>query len=173
MGDTFNLELPLLLADVGLNHGVLGHIGFKLTRHVRLDVAATEVQILINVVSTVLSMDLVGQISIAFHIIAAFLGIFFATLALFANNRFLELEAARKADLGQLEEHEGDALAISALQLVRVHVNLDVKVLQLDQHVLAGRHGVIILVPTSDLVLVHSEQPRDKRDEVDELLGGL
>ena len=129
VGDTLNLELPLLLADVGLNHGVLSHIGFKLTRHVRLDVAATEVQILINVVSTVLSMDLVGQISIAFHIIAAFLGIFFATLALFANNRLLELEAARQADFGQLEEHEGDALAVPALELVRVHIHLDVKVL--------------------------------------------
>ena len=43
VGNAFNLQLPLLLADVGVNDGVLLHFGFHLTRKICLNVTATKI----------------------------------------------------------------------------------------------------------------------------------
>jgi len=94
-------------------------------------------------------------------------------LTFIANDRGLELEAAGKASFGQFQEDECDALTVTRLKLVRVDVDLEAEVLELDDDVLTGSHRVVVLVPSSDLVLVDGKQPRNKGDEVDELLGSL
>ena len=62
---------------------------------------------------------------------------------------------------------------MARLQLVRAHIDFNAQVLELGDNVLRCSHGVIVLVPASDLVLVDGQQPRDQTDEVNELLRGL
>ena len=115
-------------------------------------------------------MDLVRKVRISLHIIIGIIGVFIGSLALFPDSRLLKLESARQTGLSKLEQNLGDALAITSLQLVRVHVQFDAQVLQLQDNVLAGRHRVVVLVPPRNLVLVQGEKPGDQTDEVDELL---
>ena len=159
MGDTFDLELPLLLADVGLDDGVLGQVLFEFTRHVSHDVTATKVQVFVNIIIAILSVHFIGKICITLHIITTVLGIIVALSTLFANDRLFELEAARKTCLSELQQDEGNALAIASLELVGADVHLDPQVLQLNQDVLARRDRIIILVPSTDLMLVDGKEP--------------
>jgi len=94
VSDALDFELPLLLADIGLNHGVRSMICLHLARQVRLNLTAAKVQVFVDVVAAFLRVDLVGKVSIALHVIS-FLGILVAALTLLANHRFLELEASR------------------------------------------------------------------------------
>jgi hypothetical protein len=43
VGNTLNLQLPLLLADIGVNDGVLLHLSLHLTSKISLNVTATKV----------------------------------------------------------------------------------------------------------------------------------
>ena len=173
VSDSFDLKLPFFFANIRLNDGVICLLGFKLTGHLSLDVAAAKVQVFVDVITTLLSMDLVGHIGITLHIISVIVSFVIATLTFITDDRGLELEAAGKASFGQFQENQCDALTVAGLQLVRVHVDLEAEVLKLDDDVLRCSHRVVILVPASDLVLVNGEQPGDKGDEVDELLGSL
>jgi hypothetical protein len=138
-----------------------------------VDVAATKFKVFIDIVTTLFSVNLVGQIGISLHVVTNIFAILISTLAFLADDGLFELEAARKACLSQLEKHQADTLAVPGLQLVGVHVHIDAKVLQFNDNVLTGSDGVIVLVPSGNLVLVDGKQPRDETDEVDELLRGL
>ena len=59
---------------------------------------------------------------------------------------------------------------MARLELVGVDIDFEAKILELDNDVLTSSHRVIILVPASNLVLIDSQKPGDKTDEVDELL---
>lgn len=154
MGDGFNLELPLFLADVRLDDLVFGLFSPEFTSHVCHDLPATEVQVLINVIIAVLRVDLIGQICITFHIIAAILSFLISLSTIVANNMLFVLELARQTKFRKLEQNECDALSIPSLQFVGTNLELDAQILQLNDNVLARRHRVVILVPAADLVLV-------------------
>ena len=154
MGDGFNLKLPLFLADVRLDDLVFGLFSPEFTSHVCHDLPATEVQVLINVIIAVLRVDLIGQICITFHIIAAILSFLISLSTIVANNMLFVLELARQTKFRKLEQNECDALSIPSLQFVGTNLELDAQILQLNDNVLARRHRVVILVPAADLVLV-------------------
>ena len=62
---------------------------------------------------------------------------------------------------------------MATLELVGGDIELQAQFLAFKDHVLRGGHGVVVLVPARDLVVVHGEEPGDERHEVDELLGGV
>ena len=148
-------------------------LGLQLPGHLSLHVAAAKVKILIDIVTALLSVDLVCHVGVALHIVIVVIGIIFTTLAFVPDDWGLELESTSKTGLSELEQYEADTLTIARLQLVGVHIDIKSQVLEFNDHILTGGHRVVILVPTGDLVLVKSEQPRDKRDEIDELLRGF
>ena len=159
VGDSLDFELPLLLADVRLDDGLLRVLGLQLASHLRLDVATAEVQVLVDVVAALVRVDLVCEVCVALHIVATVVGFVVAALAFIANNRLFELETPSQASLSQLEEDEADTLAITSFEFVRVDIDFEAKILELDNDVLTSSHGVIILVPASDLVLVDCQKP--------------
>ena len=134
-----------------------------------MDVATTKFEVFIDIVATLISVNLVGQIGVSLHVVTNFFAILINTLVLLADDGLFELEAARKASLSQLEEHQADTVAVAGLQLVGVHVHIDAKVLQLNDNVLTGSNRVVVFVPSSNLVLIDGKQPRHQTDEVDEL----
>lgn len=81
-----------------------------------------------------------------------------------------ESELVLETHLTKCEEHGTDTLSVSLLELIWRHVQIDAQLLQLKDDILTRRHGIVVLAPTSNLVVVQEQQPRDDRDEVDELL---
>ena len=103
VSDALNFELPLLLANIRLYHGILSLISLKFASQVILNVAATEVKVLIDVISALLSMDLVSQVGITLHIVVRIVSIVVGSGSILADNGLLELESPCKSSLGQLE----------------------------------------------------------------------
>ena len=104
-------------------------LGLQLPGHLSLHVAAAKVKILIDIVTALLSVDLVCHVGVALHIVIVVIGIIFTTLAFVPDDWGLELESTSKTGLSELEQHEADTLTIARLQLVWVHVHLQTKVL--------------------------------------------
>ena len=99
-------------------------------------------------------MNLICHVSITFHVVIVVIGIVLASLSLVSDDWSFELESAGQTSFRQLEKNESDALAVARLQLVRVDVDIDAQVLQLDDDVLTCGHRIVILVPPGDLMLV-------------------
>ena len=119
-----------------------------------MNVAATEVKIFIDIIAALLRMNLICHVSITFHIVIVVISIVLASLSLVSKFWSFELESAGQTGLRQLEKNKCDTLAVACLQLIRVDVDIDAQVLQLDDDVLTCGHGVVILVPPGDLMLV-------------------
>ena len=101
----FDLKLPLLLANVRLNDGILGVICLHLACEVSLDVAAAKVQILVNVITALIGVNFVGQVCISLHIIIHVFSVIVSASAFFTNNWLLKSEAFSQTDLRELEQH--------------------------------------------------------------------
>jgi len=78
-------------------------------------VTATIIEIFINIVSTLLSVDLVGQIGFTFHVVTPFFSLIITTLVILADNGLLVLEEPCKTSLCQLEENQTDTLTVASL----------------------------------------------------------
>ena len=154
VSDTFNLELPFFLTDVWFNDCILSLFSLELSRHFGLNIAATEVEVFVDIITAFLRMNLICHVSITFHVVIVVIGIVLASLSLVSDDWSFELESAGQTSFRQLEKNESDALAVARLQLVRVDVDIDAQVLQLDDDVLTCGHRVVILVPAGDLMLV-------------------
>jgi len=113
VGDSFYFELPFLFADIGLNDGVLLLSSLKLSSHLSLDVAATKIKVFVNIVSTLLSMNLVGHVSVTFHVIVVIISFIFTSLTFVSNHWCLKLEPTGKTSFGQLEKYKTDTISIS------------------------------------------------------------
>lgn len=69
VGDTLDLELPLLLTNAGLDDSVLLHIGLHLLGEVVVNIAASKVKIFIDVVVGVNGgVHFVREVSTALHV---------------------------------------------------------------------------------------------------------
>jgi hypothetical protein len=88
---------------------------FKLTGQVGLQVAATKVKIFIDIIATLLSMNLICQIGFTFHVVAPFFSLIITPLVILADDGLLVLKEACKASLSQLEEHHTDTFTITSL----------------------------------------------------------
>jgi len=78
-------------------------------------ITATIIEIFIDIVSTLLSVNLVGQIGFTLHVITPFFSLIISTLVILADDGLLVLEKPCKTSLCQLEENQTDTLTVASL----------------------------------------------------------
>jgi hypothetical protein len=122
------------------------------------------------VIVALLLVDLVSEISVSLHFVAHFISVVVHGVLVLSDHWLFKSELVLQTELCQLEQNCAHTFSETGLQLVRWHVNIDVKFLELQNDILGGSHWVIVLVPPLHLVVVDGQHPSHERNEVHELV---
>ena len=156
VGDTLNFEHPFLLANAALYDGIGCHFCFHLPREVVMRVVSSEFHLFVDhVIIVFVGMDDVGQIGATVKVVAIdVIWVVVPSRVLRTDDRFFESKLVLDRNLRQFEQQLTDALPVASLDLRRSQVHIDAQLLQLQQNVLTGSLGVIVLAPVLHLVVV-------------------
>ena len=175
VGDTLNFETPFLLADATLYDCVGSHFCLHLPGQVVMSVVSSEFKLLVNhiVILILIGVDNVGQVGAAVEVTIVLIRLVIDGRILRTDHGFFESKLVLERDLRQFKQQLTNTLTPAGLDLRGGDVNLYAELLQLEQDVLTGSLGVIILTPVLHLVVVQGEEPGNERDEIEELFGGV
>lgn len=154
VSNLLDLDLPLLLADVALDDRILLHLSLHLLGKLCLDVTASHIEFLINIVARILRVDHISEVCASVHLVDVF-RIFISPGTFILDRSLFKFEFVFQRDLGELEQYVTDLFTAASLELVWRDLQIQAQVLQLLENVLRGSHWVIVFVPPLDLVVVY------------------
>ena len=140
-----------------------------------MSVVSSEFKLLVNhiVILILIGVDNVGQVGAAVEVTIVLIRLVIDGRILRTDHGFFESKLVLERDLRQFKQQLTNTLTPAGLDLRGGDVNLYAELLQLEQDVLTGSLGVIILTPVLHLVVVQGEEPGNERDEIEELFGGV
>lgn len=117
VSNLLDLNLPLLLADVTLDNRILLHFSLHLLGKLGLDIAASHIEILINIFARLLGVNHICEVCASVHFIDI-LRVVVSPMAIVLYRRLFKFEFVLQRDLGELEQHVAYLFTAASLELV-------------------------------------------------------
>jgi len=79
-------------------------LSLHFSSYLSLDVSTAKIKILINIITALIGMDFIGEVSVALHIFSIVIGVIIATSTFIANHGLFELETLCQSSFRQFQK---------------------------------------------------------------------
>lgn len=117
VSNLLDLNLPLLLADVALDNRILLHFSLHLLGKLGLDIAASHIEVLINIFARILGVNHICEVCTSIHFIDI-LRVIVSPMAILLDRSLFKSEFVLERYLGELEQHVAYLFTAASLELV-------------------------------------------------------